>query len=143
METALKRKAKKLLTSVKLRRTNPRVVILGLLIAVDKPMTQGQISARLGRDAPDKVTIYRALESFVRAGLVHRAFLQERVWHFELADDCTEQQCHPHFTCTSCGDTHCFTGVTMPMARSPEKGFVIGHQRVQLEGLCPKCNPNL
>jgi Fur family ferric uptake transcriptional regulator len=143
MGTAIKRKAKKLLHSVKLRRTNPRVAILGLLIAVDKPMTQGQISARLGRDAPDKVTVYRALESFVRAGLVHRAFLQERVWHFELADDCTEQQCHPHFTCTSCGDTHCFTGVTMPMARSPEKGFVIGHQRVQLEGLCPKCNPNL
>lgn len=142
MGTALKRKAKKLLSSVKLRRTNPRVAVLEVLLAVDKPLTQDQILTRLGRDAPDKVTIYRTLDSFVRTGLVHRAFLQERVWHFELADDCTEQQCHPHFTCTSCGDTHCFTGVTMPMAKSPEKGFVIGHQRVQLEGFCPKCNPN-
>ncbi|UCF44268.1 MAG: transcriptional repressor [Planctomycetota bacterium] len=131
-----------LLNSVKLRRTNPRVAILGVLLAVDRPLTRDQISTRLGRDAPDKVTIYRTLESFVREGLVHRAFLRERVWHFELADDCTEQQCHPHFTCISCGDTHCFTAVTMPMARSPEEGFVIGHQRVQLEGFCPKCNPN-
>jgi len=113
MGTALERKAKELLNSVKLRRTNPRVAILGVLLAVDKPLTQDQISTKLGRVAPDKVTIYRTLESFVGAGLVHRAFLQERIWHFELADDCTEQQCHPHFTCTSCGDTHCFTGRTL------------------------------
>lgn len=143
MGTALKRRAKKLLSSVRLRRTNPRVAVLGVLLAVDKPLTQDQISTRLGRDAPDKVTIYRTLESFVRAGLVHRAFLQERVWHFELADDCTQEQCHPHFTCTSCGDTHCFTGVLMPMAKSPEKGFVIGRQRIQLEGYCPKCSPSI
>jgi hypothetical protein len=33
--------------------------------------------------------------------------------------------------------------MSLPMAKSPYKGFVIGHQRVQLEGLCPKCNLNL
>jgi hypothetical protein len=32
--------------------------------------------------------------------------------------------------------------MSLPMAKSPYKGFVIGRQRVQLEGLCPKCNPN-
>jgi Fe2+ or Zn2+ uptake regulation protein len=143
MKTAIKRKAGDLLNLAKLRRTNPRVAILGVLLDADKPLTQDQISTELGGDAPDKVTIYRTLESFISTGLVHRAFLHGRVWHFELAGNCTEEQCHPHFTCTNCGDTHCFTGVSMPMARSPEKGFVIGHQRVQLEGYCPKCNPNL
>ncbi len=143
MKTAIKRKAGDLLNLAKLRRTNPRVAILGVLLDTDKPLTQDQISTELGGDAPDKVTIYRTLESFISTGLVHRAFLQKRTWHFELAGNCTEGQCHPHFTCTSCGDTHCFTGVSMPMAKSPEKGFVIGHQRIQLEGYCPKCSPSI
>ncbi|MHC4913637.1 MAG: Fur family transcriptional regulator [Planctomycetota bacterium] len=143
MKTAVKQRARDLLSSVKLRRTSPRVAILGVLLDAERPLTQDQISIELGGAAPDKVTIYRALESFVGAGLVHRAFLHGRVWHFELAGDCTEEQCHPHFTCTNCGDTHCFTGVSMPMAKSPEKGFVIDRQRIQLEGSCPKCNPSL
>jgi Fe2+ or Zn2+ uptake regulation protein len=71
---------------------------------------------------------------------VHKAFLQNRTWHFELAENCT--QCHPHFTCTNCGDTHCLTEITLPMAKSPHRGFVIDRQRVQLEGVCPECNAN-
>ncbi|MHC4620342.1 MAG: Fur family transcriptional regulator [Planctomycetota bacterium] len=88
------------------------------------------------------MTIYRVLESLLKAGIVHKAFLDERTWRFELAHNCTESQCHPHFTCTNCGDTHCLPDVSVPMAESPQKGFVVDRQRVQLEGLCPKCNPD-
>lgn len=143
MRAAIKQKARRLLGSVKLRRTNPRVVILGVLLGADKPLAQEQIAARLGGERPDKVTIYRTLERLVGADLVHKAFLQRRAWHFELGHNCSAKQCHPHFTCTNCGDTHCLTEMTMPMAKSPHKGFVIDRQRVQLEGLCPECNRNL
>jgi Fur family ferric uptake transcriptional regulator len=88
----------------------------------------------------NKVTIYRTLESLVKVGLVHRAFMQERAWHFELADHCSETQCHPHFTCSSCGTTHCLTEFSVPMAPSSYKGFIIQHQQVRLEGLCPACS---
>jgi Fur family ferric uptake transcriptional regulator len=142
VKSEVNQQARELLSSVKLRRTNPRVAVLGALLGAERPLTQDQISAELEGKAPDKVTIYRVLENFVRTGLVHRAFLHGRVWHFELANECTEEQCHPHFTCTNCGDTHCFTGVSMPMAKSPDEGFIIDRQRIQLEGSCPKCNPN-
>ncbi len=75
----------------------------------------------------------------MEADLVHKAFLQDRAWHFELADHCTEAQCHPHFTCLNCGATHCMPGMSLPMAKSPYKGFIIRHQEVRLEGLCPAC----
>jgi Fur family ferric uptake transcriptional regulator len=114
-----------------------------VLLGADKPLRQDQIAVKLGDDAPDKVTIYRTLEVFLAAGLVHKAFLGERAWHFELAHNCTESQCHPHFTCTDCGDTHCLTDVLIPLARASKKGFAVSRQRVQLEGLCPKCNPTL
>jgi len=138
-----KRKIEKLLSSANLRRTGPRVSILGVLLGARRPQTAEQIAVSLAPAAPDKVTIYRTLEILVAAGLVHKAFLQERTWHFELARNCTESQCHPHFTCTNCGDMYCLTEMSLPMAKSPHKGFVIGRQRVQLEGLCPKCNPKL
>ncbi len=143
MKSQTRKRIDNLLGSAKLRRTGPRVAILGVLLGARRPQTAEQIAVNLAPAAPDKVTIYRTLESLVAAGLVHKAFLQERTWHFELARNCTESQCHPHFTCTNCGDMQCLTEMSLPMAKSPHKGFVIGRQRVQLEGLCPKCNPNL
>jgi Fur family ferric uptake transcriptional regulator len=143
MKSEVKRKIESLLNSTNLRQTSPRIAVLSVLLSARKPRTAGQIAADLAPAGPDKVTIYRTLESFLAAGLVHKVFLQGRTWHFELARNCTETQCHPHFTCTSCGDMHCLTEISLPMAKSAPKGFVIGRQRVQLEGLCPKCSPNL
>ena len=143
MKSEIKQKIEILLSSANLRRTKARRAVLKVLLRADKPQTAYQIASELSTACPDKVTIYRTLESFLAAGIVHKAFLQERTWHFELAHNCTEDQCHPHFTCINCGDTHCLTEVAIPMTKSPRKGFVIGHQRIQLEGLCPKCNPDL
>ena len=140
MKRKIKQEAKELLNSANLRRTGPRVAILSVLLGVGKPQTANQIAARLAPPAVNKVTIYRTLGSLLRAGLVHKAFLQKRTWNFELANRCSSVQCHPHFTCTSCGDMHCLTEMSMPMAKSPHKDFVIHHQRVQLEGLCPDCS---
>ena len=139
MKAATKRKARELLGSVKLRRTNPRVAILAVLLGADRPLAQQQIAARLRGRCSDKVTTYRTLETFVKAGIVHKAYLQDRKWHFELAHNCTKTQCHPHFTCNNCGQTHCLPEISVPMANA-ESGFVIEHQRVQLEGLCPDCS---
>ena len=139
MKSSLRLKAEGLLKLAGLRRTGPRLAIMGALLDVGRPVTHEQITLRLAEAAPNKVTIYRVLESLVEANIVHKAFLRERAWHFELADRCTASQCHPHFTCTGCNRTHCITGTDIPMAETPE-GFVIHHQRVQLEGLCPECS---
>ena len=139
MKSNLDLQASKLLKAAKLYRTQGRVAILKVLLKAGGPLRQEQIAKRFEKRRPDKVTIYRTLESLLRAGLVHKAYLQERTWYFELAHKCSETQCHPHFTCTSCGDTHCLTEMSLPMAKSPHKGFVIHRQQVRLEGLCPKC----
>lgn len=128
-----------MLKTAKLYCTQGRVAVLKILMKADKPLSQDQITKRCGKKRFDKVTIYRTLESLLKVGLVHKAFIDKRAWHFELADNCTESQCHPHFTCTSCGDTYCLTEILLPMAKSPHKGFVIQRQRVRLEGLCPAC----
>lgn len=128
-----------MLKKAKLYCTEARVAILKVLMGAAGPMSQDQISGQLKSRTLNKVTVYRTLESLAEAGLVHRAFMEDRAWHFELADHCTEHQCHPHFTCTHCGVTQCMTDITLPMAVIPRKGFIINRQQVHLEGLCPAC----
>jgi Fur family ferric uptake transcriptional regulator len=139
MKTETSKRIENLLGSVDLRRTVPRTAILGVLMRAGKPLTQEEIAAKLGSAVANKVTIYRVLERFCKAGLVHKAFMQERTWHFELADKCTENQCHPHFTCKKCGVISCLVGLPVSIVKGLKNGFVIHRQRVQLEGLCPRC----
>lgn len=139
MKRNLDLQAGKMLGAAKLYCTKGRVAILKVLMKTGKPLSRAQIAQRLGKKQFDKVTIYRTLASLLKVGLVHRAFMAKRAWHFELAHRCSESQCHPHFTCTSCGSTYCLTEILLPMAKSPHKGFVIHRQQVRLEGLCPAC----
>ena len=139
MKSNLDLQASKMLKAAKLYCTQGRLAILEVLMKAGRPLKQEQIAERLQKRHLDKVTIYRTLRILFEAGLVHKAYLQERTWYFELADKCSKNQCHPHFTCTSCGNTHCLTEMSLPMAKSPHKGFVIHRQQVRLEGLCPAC----
>jgi len=132
-------KARHMLKEARLYCTEARVAILKSLMAAAGPLRQDQIAGPSGDRTMDKVTVYRTLDSLIEAGLVHRAFMHERAWHFELADHCSEKQCHPHFTCTNCGVTQCMTDISLPMATIPQKGFIINRQQVRLEGLCPAC----
>ena len=132
-------KAREMLKAARLYCTAGRVAILSVLMKAGKPLSQDQIALRSGKNQIDKVTIYRTLESLHVVGLVHKAFIDKRAWHFELAHKWSAHQCHPHFTCINCGDTHCLTEISLPMAKSPHKGYVIHRQQVRLEGLCPTC----
>ena len=139
MKAELDTKARQMITEAKLYCTRARVAILKVLLRASGPLKQDQIAGKLTHTTMNKVTIYRTLDCLTKAGLVHRAFMHRRAWHFELAHNCTKTQCHPHFTCTNCGKTHCLMGISIPMAKSPYKGFVIQRQQVKLEGLCPNC----
>lgn len=138
--SANKADAQALLKKANLRQTLPRLAILQALIKATGPITQEQIAETLSDSAPNKVTIYRTLECFIERGIVHKAFMKDRTAFFELGHNCSEKQCHPHFTCTKCHQTHCLTNVKMPMAKIADKGFNIQHQKVELDGLCPKCS---
>lgn len=122
------------------RVTQSRAAILTVLINANRPMTSEQICTAIDDQEINKVTVYRNLEIFVDADIVHKAFVHDRSWHYELADNCSSHQCHPHFRCINCGRNHCFKNARPPMFEPSEPGFVIKHQKVQLEGLCPKCS---
>jgi Fur family ferric uptake transcriptional regulator len=138
----IKEKINRILLSAKLKRTEPRKTILRVLLKAEGPKSAEEILSTIGQSGPNKVTVYRTLESMAEAGIVHRAFIEGRSQYYETGDKCTEQQCHPHFVCIECGRTICLPEASVPMTTYAPAGFVIHRQQTRLEGLCPKCRPD-
>ena len=56
-----------------LRATAPRVAVLRLLIASDKPLSHTGVVEAIGEDGWDQATLYRNLVKLVEAGLARSA----------------------------------------------------------------------
>lgn len=139
-DSSLISKAEEILKAADFNCTKAQVFVLKELLEADKPLSREELTQRLGQKCPDTVTVYRILERFRERDLVHKVYLQSRAWKYELAHNCTTKQCHPHFTCSDCGETFCLTGLFLPLIKDLKKGFVIHRQQVNIEGLCPSCS---
>ncbi|MBN1763643.1 MAG: transcriptional repressor [Sedimentisphaerales bacterium] len=140
MTTKSSLQPEELLQNADLRCTRGRLDILRVLLAADRPLSQDEIARRMGRNGLNKVTIYRALEAFNRAGFLHIAQVQERIRYYELAHRCRQMRCHPHFACVRCGRLYCLHDHYLPLIKDLDQGFVIHRQQIRLEGLCPDCS---
>lgn len=123
-----------------LHATRGRMKLLSILRAARRPLTHTEVLRRLRSARLNRVSVYRALDAFVEAGLVHRAFVDGRTWAFETPERCDERRCHPHFTCRKCGTVACMPRVRVPFARGLPKGYIAQRQKVHIEGLCPSCS---
>jgi len=132
--------AKEMLKAAGFNVTKPQTLVIQQLLKAERPLSRQQLIEKLGRKCPDKVTVYRIMEKLCTNGLVHKAFLKGRTWKYELAHNCSKKQCHPHFTCISCGETFCLKGISLPLIRGLKKGFVFHRQQVRIDGLCASCS---
>lgn len=69
-----------------LRITQPRIAILGVLIARGQPVSIEQIHSELRNRSCDLVTVYRCLAAFEEIGLVRRSFFHNGTSLYQLAD---------------------------------------------------------
>lgn len=76
--------------------TPGRLALLAVLERERRPLTVREIEKRLPSLNP--VTLYRALEALVQAGLVYKGE-SDRVTHFEYA----RRPHHHHMVCMDCG----------------------------------------
>lgn len=148
-----------------LRITAVRVGILRLMDASPTALTAQEVSDQLKawwdlqqkdgkREAdgvhgpkPDRVTVYRTLNSLVETGMAHRVDPGDRVFRFGLnAADAAgrpardHDQPHPHFVCDSCGGVECMEEADVVVKAAPGAKRRVTHQEVQLHGLCSDCD---
>ena len=126
-----------LLKSKGLRATSTRLAVLVALHERHAPMTHDQVMAALSQGRHDKASVWRILSELSDKGLLRRMDLGDRVWRYELLDECqTVDHNHSHFLCNDCGDVTCLP----PLAVETVPEFLKkAKYEIRIEGTCGDC----
>jgi len=133
-----------------LRATGPRLQVLRALASSPEPLTVLGVLALANAEAnaeegeADRVTVYRTLNSFVEAGLVHKVDPGDRIWRFGLLSrEGEEHRGHAHFVCDDCGVVRCLAQAEISVSvrgSGPSRDKLhIKQQDVYLHGTCESC----
>ncbi len=123
-----------------LRCTPKRAAIIQVLLDAPHPLTHKEIeSLTLKSIQLNQVSLYRALDAFLEAGIIHRVLVQDRIWRFALCGCEGQGHCHPHFFCKSCGRVECLSRVHLPSISDSMPGYVVEEKEMYLRGLCTSC----
>ena len=90
----------------------------------------------------DKSTRSRALSLFPLHRLIHAIDDGSGALKYAVCSDdcdCTVDDEHTHFFCTSCHRTFCLKHLHVPVVPLPD-GFVLSSVNYVLKGLCPQCS---
>lgn len=124
------------LRAARLRLTPARRQVLTVLLSAEQALTHTQVAERL-QPKLDRVTLYRTLELLAEQGLAHKLIGADRVSRFNAA---AEDQTHPHFQCTQCGQLFCLASLTnLPTFNLPP-GFSVTQTEITLRGCCATCS---
>lgn len=119
--------------------TSGRVLLLETLFGEQTPVTVSYLEKKL-KNAIDKVTLYRALESMVVSGVVREVDFRHGHAHYELK---ILRKHHHHIVCTNCGaieDVDCTTEPFIKqVARKAKKFSSISDHSMEFFGLCKTC----
>ncbi|MFW6323977.1 MAG: Fur family transcriptional regulator [Desulfovibrionales bacterium] len=119
-----------------------RVLVLGEIAASDKALSVPELLQRLsGKDAMNKVTLYRILDLFIRKKIVLRHSVGDRAYRYCLGCKGGPGG-HCHFFCTVCGRTECIGlgSLSLDLNRVQERtGRQVDKMEVRLDGICRYC----
>ena len=90
----------------------------------------------------DKVSIYRALNSFEKSGLIHKVPDKNNLLRYSLcSSECgpgKHSHDHAHLLCSICDETFCLDDFLLPNIKS-HNGYVINNYKIILEGSSLSC----
>lgn len=123
-----------------LKNTPIRLALLEILAKQTEPIGVHEMVELLPSGMADKVTVYRAIESFVKHGLAKPVNLRHGHMDYEsaLLPD------HHHIVCTSCGKTEDFDSceieplIKRVLKKHPEFARIQDHA-LELFGTCARC----
>lgn len=131
--------AKEILHQAGLKKTAGRLALVELLLKNKSPLTLQELSSQLNDINLNETSIYRSLDAFIKAGIVHRIETGERVWRFALCVCSSQGHCHPHFICERCGKAECLDEINIPHLKEPRPGYIVQRQELYYKGICPRC----
>lgn len=133
---------KAILKKHNLRVTNCRIDVIDYFIGKSKALSQGDLEKSFKEY--DRVTLYRTLNSFLEAGILHKIPNDTGMATYGLCHEtCTPKHHihdHAHFKCNNCGTIECLesplttTNILLP------QGYMMENINLIVDGVCRHCN---
>tara|TARA_Y100001960_G_C14595893_1_gene788075 strand:- start:153 stop:626 length:474 start_codon:yes stop_codon:yes gene_type:complete len=125
-----------------LKLTKQRQAILELLHRSKHPATNREIHEKLFIDC-DLASVYRAINLFIKIGLVQQFDFGDGIARFELVAPGGEDH-HHHIICTQCSKVievdHCFPD-SLSNTLAEHTGFTHITHKLEFFGICSSCQP--
>lgn len=130
-----------LLKDLGLRATSARIGVLEVLHEQQRPMSHEAIMNQLPEGVFDKASVWRILADLADRGMLRRMDLGDRVWRYELIDNCRPvKDNHPHFLCEECSEVSCLPPLEL---RAPDgdfpKALLGANFHIRVTGICADC----
>lgn len=123
---------------MKRRNTASKQAVLEVLKASKVALSQENIETEV-RGTMDRVTVYRALNSFCEDGLVHKVLSDDGKFYFALCVKCEKTKHthdHFHFRCVSCQKVECLKN---EVKFKVPRGYRVEDINCMLTGYCKTC----
>ena len=134
-------KYKDILRSHSLRVTDCRLDVIEFFLEEKRTLLQSDLEHKL--DQYDRVTLYRTLNTFLDAGIVHKIPNATGVATYGLCHEtCSPEQHdhnHIHFKCNNCGEIECLDDKAVPSVTVPT-GYRIEAVNLIVDGTCARCS---
>lgn len=121
------------------RPTAIRLLVIDAIMSAKRAVSLSDLETIL--DTVDKSSIFRTLELFVKHHVVHAIDDGSGSIKYEICEgeeECTLDDMHIHFYCTSCHKTFCFKTIHIPFVKIPD-GFTVDSANYTLKGICKDC----
>ena len=129
-----------ILKSHKLRITDCRLDVIQFFMSKKSALSLGDLEGEFKQY--DRVTLYRTLNSFLEAGILHKIPNENGTATYGLCHDtCTPDHHihnHIHFKCNTCGQIECLDDKEVPLVSVP-KGYTMERVNLIVDGVCAQC----
>ncbi len=120
--------------------TEQRLLVLEAVLDLEDHPTADQVHEAVTRRDPgvSRATVYRALESLARIGVVVKASHPGRAVRYD-----SRTETHHHMVCVRCDGVIDFTDErldALPVPDTSPLGFEVSGVQVQLRGICRRCH---
>ena len=119
--------------------TEQRLTVLEVVLDLDNHPTADQVHEAVTRRDPgvSRATVYRALESLARMGVITKACHPGKAVRYD-----SRTQTHHHLVCLRCDEVIDIIDDRLDALPVPDTsgfGFEVSDLRVQLRGFCRRC----
>lgn len=139
MHSLSRDEAKQRIHEAGLRATAPRVAVLRLLSAAEKPLSHSEVVKAIGSNDWDQATLYRNLVRLVDVELARIASKVGGIARYEARREGDSPHLHPHFSCRTCGTVECLPKAKLSGSADRRWSRSLETCELQLIGECPDC----